>query len=123
MAIYDRQINTALRLIKKYGQKVEWLINERTPDNDKPYLDEEISQTKKDVRIAFFTVDNVGKETFYFMKDTEIPAGAVVGYMGYHGFNPALNDEVNRDGTTLRIHSIDVLEPNGRPILYTVIFK
>lgn len=42
--------------------------------------------------------------------------------MGAVEFTPAINDVVLRGSETLRIKSIDIVAPNGDPILYKLEF-
>lgn len=125
MARFDRAIQTALRLIAKNGQKVVWrAINDATPPNpSQPWNPGAATPEDKDVVICFLPVDKETKETFTFMKGTEVPKGSVMGLMGNVPFEPNLKDVVIRDGKELRIANIDVLSPNGQKVLYTVVFQ
>lgn len=122
MTRFDRQIETALRLIKKNGQAVKWrVIDDPAPvDPNKPWEPGAATPVDEDVRICFLPMD---AKTFVFMKATEVPKGSVVGLMGNVPFEPNIKDVVIRDANELRIESIDLLAPNGQKILYTVVFK
>ena len=63
------------------------------------------------------------RETIAYLRGTEVPTGSVMGLMGAVNFEPSLKDVVIRDGKELRLENIDVLSPNGKTILYTVVFK
>ena len=123
MAIYDRQIATALRLIAKYGEMVQWVqVRDVAPDPEKPWETGGQVRTSKDVKICFLPITAETMKTVVFLKGTEVQAGSVMGYMGAVDFEPSAKDIVNRGGE-LRIENLDCLAPNGRPILYTVVFK
>ena len=125
MARFDRQVQTALKLIKKNGQAVKWrVINDPLPtDPAKPWEPAKATPIDNDVVICFLPIDRQTMETLNFIKGTEISKGSVMGLMGQTSFSPNLKDVVLREGKELRIASIDVLSPNGQVILYTVVFK
>lgn len=125
MARFDRQIQTALRLIKKNGQAVKWrVIDDPTPaDPAKPWEPGAATPADEDVTICFLPVDRQTMETFTFMEGTEVPKGSVMGLMGNVPFEPNIKDVVIRDGNELRIASMNLLSPNGQKLLYTMVFK
>lgn len=125
MARFDRQIQTALRLIAKNGQKVKWrVIDDAAPsDPSQPWNPGPATPVDRDVAICFLPVDRQTMETFNFIKGTEVPKGSVMGLMGQVPFDPNLKDVVIRDGVEMRIASIDLLSPNGQKILYTMVFQ
>lgn len=125
MARFDRQIQTALKLIAKNGQKAKWrIIPDPAPtDPTKPWRPGAAEPDDKDVTICFLPIDRQTMETFAFIRGTEVPKGSVMGLMGNVPFEPNLKDVVIRDGRELRIANIDVLSPNGQKILYTVVFQ
>lgn len=121
MARFDRQIDTAKRLITKNGQSVTWRSKTSSiPDPSAPWKPIETSVTDTAVDICFLPAS---KQTLEFFGLTEVPIGCVLGLMGQVPFNPSLSDVVIRDGVQLRIESIDRLSPNGQNILYTMVFK
>lgn len=125
MARFDRQIQTALRLIKKNGQKATWrTIDDADPSNpSQPWNPGPANPVDNDAIICFLPIDRQTMETFNFIKGTEVPKGSVMGLMGQVKFEPNLKDVVIRDGVEMRISSIDVLSPNGQKILYTMVFQ
>ena len=136
MARFDRQIETALRLIAKNGELVTWrAINDPTPtdpndlaptDPNRPWLPGAATLTDHDVIICFLPATSSNLRTygsFSFMNKTEVPSGLVIGLMGQVDFEPNLKDVVIRNGRELRIVDFDVLDPNGQKILYTVTFQ
>lgn len=124
MGRFDRQIETAKRLIAKNGQTVTWRKPAATtPDVSKPWLPVAALPTDyDDVVICFLPPGRIGEELIKFVKGSEVTTGSVQGLMASVSFEPDAKDIVLRDGKTLRIKSIDPLSPNGQVILYTIEF-
>lgn len=123
MGQFDRQIETAKRLIAKNGQTVTWRkVGVDTPDPSKPWKPAADTSTDTDVVVCFLPPGRVGQELIRYLKGTEVTTGSVQGLMSAVSFEPTANDVVVRDGKTLRIKSIDPLSPNGQIILYTIEF-
>lgn len=123
MGKFDRQIETAKRLISKNGQTVTWRkVGVDTPDPSKPWKPAADTSTDTDVVICFLPPGRIGQELIRYLKGTEVTTGSVQGLMSAVDFEPSANDVVIRDGKTLRIKSIDPLSPNGQIILYTIEF-
>lgn len=128
MAYPQTQIETAQRLIKKFGQLGTWIIpgvsvpvdpnnpwGSVTPGDDETY----------DVYIVPLPEDRQGYEWVKYIAGTEIPDGN--GYLLMAGgleFEPDISHSVLlADGiTTLKPSKINKLAPTGIPILYTVKF-
>ncbi|URA06920.1 head-tail joining protein [Xanthomonas phage Pfeifenkraut] len=124
MARFDRQIATALRLIQKNGQLVQWRQLQRTDDPADPAAVIEGPPVDHNVYICFLPVDKDTKEFIAYLRGTnEIKIGSVIGLMGNVPFTPDGSDYVIRDGKSLEIFNIDLLSPNGQKVLYTVEFK
>lgn len=124
MGRFDRQIATALKLIKKNGQTVTWRnIPPTTPDPVKPWLPVGGIPVDHSPLICFLPLDLQGKEFIASLGGTEAVTGTFYGLMGNVDFNPLVTDIVFRDGVALDIESIDLLSPNGQKILYTIIFN
>lgn len=124
MARFDRQIATALRLIKKNGQLVQWRQLQRADDPSDPAAVIESDPVDRNVYICFLPVDKDNKEFINYLRGTnEIKMGSLIGLMGQVSFEPDAADVVMRDGKPLEIFNIDLLSPNGQKILYTVEFK
>lgn len=124
MARFDRQIATALRLIKKNGQLVKWRQLQRADDPSDPAAVIESNPVDRNVYICFLPVDKDNKEFINYLRGTnEIKMGSLIGLMGQVSFEPDAADVVMRDGKPLEIFNIDLLSPNGQKILYTVEFK
>ena len=126
MARFDRQVQTAKRLIAKNGQLVKWrIVRDASPANPaQPWKPTNpATPVEEDVTICFLTVDKDTYETASYMAGGEVPMGAVLGLMGAVSFEPSLKDVVIRDGKELRLFNIEELNPNGQTILYTMVFK
>lgn len=124
MARFDRQIATALRLIKKNGQLVKWRQLQRADDPSDPAAVIESAPVDRDVYICFLPVDKDNKEFINYLRGTnEIKMGSLIGLMGNVPFVPDASNLVIRDGVQLEIFNIELLSPNGQKVLYTVEFK
>ena len=124
MAQFDRQIASALRLIKKNGQKVQWLKEiANIPDPLKPWLPVGTTPIVYEPFIVFFPLDLQGKEFLFSLNGSEAVTGTYYGLMGNVNFEPNTSDIIVRDGIILDINSIDLLSPNGQKILYTIVFN
>ena len=124
MGQFDRQIATAERLIKKYGQAVIWRQIVDIPNTDQPWKASAQTTVEQPVTIAFIPMTREYKEMFVFKDKTEVTSGFVVGLMkGNIPFTPGPKDVVVRNGKTYDIETLDPLSPNGQQILWTMIFK
>jgi hypothetical protein len=124
MAHFDRQIETALRLIQKNGQACTWRQPQRTAEVGQPWKETEGAPLEHNVFIVFLPVTKEMREFVHYLRgNNEVKVGSVLGLMGAVGFNPGANDAVIRDGVTLQINSIDPLAPNGQNILFTIEFN
>jgi len=124
VGIFDRQIDTALRLIKKNGQIVTWRQTTVTVvDANMPWLQVPGTVTDYSPHICFLPIDKEGQEYLASLGNTEAVIGSYYGLMGTVSFTPAIGDIVIRDGVSLEIKSIDLLSPNGQKILYTIVFN
>lgn len=131
MAMYDRQIATAARLIKKYAQlpngapNATWIKHNATADVSKPWRSSDPgSPTSYPVYIVF-TIPPGGQlaALVHLMQGTEVPMGAPAGIMAAVPFTPEENDVVDRAGDKLVIKTINEVAPNGRVILYKLVFS
>jgi len=123
MGQFDRQIQTALRLIKKNGQQVQWLkTTEAILDTDQPWLPVGTGTTTYTPYICFLPLDLQGRKFLMSLGVApEIAVGSYYGLMGAVNFEPSKEDQIIRDGKPLSIESIDLLSPNGQKILWTII--
>lgn len=131
MAGYERQIASAKRIIGKRGQAVLWRIrSEGTTDGAvvagatkwRPKAVSPSTPDDRSVTIAFFPIT---KEKYESLKarGIEVVTGAQMGYMPAVDFEPSQKDAVLRNGVLMPIADIDVIAPNGDPILYEIVFK
>lgn len=123
MGTFDKQIDTALRLIKKNGQKVIWRQSAETINVSKPWLLSKTGDIDYAPFICFLPLGGNDKEFLFSLGKLEVPTGAFYGLMGNVNFIPNLKDTIIRDNIPLEIESIDLLIPNGQKILYTIIFN
>lgn len=128
MTVYTRQIATAIRLIKAKGEKAVWKQNRNAapPDVTKPWIEgAPLTPVSIPVSIVFLPTNKANEELIRaLMNMPEVKSGSVYGLMASVAFAPSDKDTVVRlSGREVRIESIDVLEPDGTPILYTIYFK
>ncbi len=120
--VYATQIANAKRQIAAKGEACMWAFPAAaTEDPDSPWLTTD-GATPAPVAVKILMLP--GRSPFQkFNKDTEAVGGSMYGLMGAVDFVPVKTGIVTRsNGTKLSIVSIDSLEPNGSPILYTIEF-
>lgn len=121
---YARQIATARRLIEQYGADCVWADQTPgTPDPAQPWLPVAPAVVSAQVKVAFFSRNEFSAAFLQFMKGTEIPIGKQYGLMATPStFIPKLTGTLTRtlDNVIFTLNAIDVLAPNGIPILYTI---
>ncbi len=117
MFSYDRAVNTAKRLIEKYGAVCVWnsrALTGGTPDAPTQTV------TNRNVVIAFVPTKQVGKESIHGSKN-EQRAGDVTALMGQVDFIPSARDTITRaGGQPLRIKSIKILNPAATTVFYKI---
>lgn len=127
MAQFDRQIATALKLIKKYGQPIDWVHNIESTDPATPWLPSVGSSVSYEPIICFLPINTLTPREIHaylgYVPGIEAQTGMYYGLMGSVEFNPSLKDTVSRDGVKLNLATIDLLAPNGQKVLYTMIFN
>jgi hypothetical protein len=133
---------TALRLIKKYGQSVVWrqrndgtLVTAGKPWEGTTPDD----HTDHTVYIAFMNVNKEGAENQRYQNQGKIPdssrintssyselgfsinsLGNVVGLMGQVSFVPSIRDKVLRGTKAHRVVNINNIDPAGPVLVYQV---
>lgn len=121
MGAFDRQIQTALRLIEKNGEQCDWLTGKVVAtDPAKPWLGGARSATVKHPYICFLPATD-GASGFglsKFRAGTEVEAFSTFGLMGAQDFEPDITDIVTRDGKALVIKAIDAIKPAEQVVLY-----
>lgn len=125
MGIYDADIKGAQQQIKQAGQLVTWDKDVTgTPDPSKPWNTKKASDNQYSVYIVFLSPRSNGLlNVFQLLKGTDVTIGGFRGLMGAVSFTPEITDKVIRDGQVLSIDSIDIVAPNGQPILYKINFS
>jgi hypothetical protein len=126
MGEYDRQIASAKRQIAKKGQAVVWwqIPDGVAADPLLPNRKTNGSPVQFPATIVFFPLTAEKYKSLTRRPETELITGAVYGLMGAVGFVPNLKDYIERgDGLRYQIDAMNVLAPNGQPILYTIVFK
>lgn len=122
--IFDPQIASAIRMIEKYGQEIEWRqTSEGVPvDPSKPWLGNETVHSTHNPSIVFLPTSRENMALIRALSETTIRTGSLIGLMGAVDFKPDDTDTVKRGDEVLTISYIDTLAPNGEPILYTIGF-
>jgi hypothetical protein len=121
--VFATAITQAQLAIARYGALCTWNQNTNTQNSGQPWKTAAASPTQYNVNICFIPQGNsIFDALIHMIKGTSVPDGAQTGLMGAVSFTPAIDDEVVFNGVNLVVKSIDVLQPNGTPILYTIIF-
>jgi len=126
MGVYDRQIATALRVIREKGEACTWTAKAApTTDPATPWLPVAgVAVAYTNTPIAFFPLSRQWSELLRYLKGTEVVTGSLYGLMPAVAFAPQLTDIITRtDGSKLAPITIDPLAPNGEIILYTIEFR
>lgn len=125
MARFDRQIQTALRLIAKNGQACVWHKQTTQAVNpDKPWLGDVTDPVDHTVTICFVPVrSQQDLVAMTFPEHMDFQVGRTYGLMGQVAFEPMANDFITRDGKELSLRMVDVLSPNGQIILHYLEFQ
>lgn len=122
MGIFDRQIETAKRLIDRYGEACLWQKpGERDPDAKPWQGSNENPPEPIPVKIAFFPNggDNSLAAVIAALGDSEINIASEYGLMSAVDFDPATSDTLtDSDGDNVEIVKMTPLRPNGEIILW-----
>lgn len=128
--VFANQLAMAQRLIAKYGQFVTWNSQSlgAPVDGSQPWKASDAPAVSKQIKIAFFPLNRKTIYTLGFLTGSTPNISDVhnvfeYGLMASVPFTPNQKDTVVRNGQQLRIDGIDVLRPDGTPLLYTVYFK
>ena len=122
MTVYNREIALAVRLINKKGQTATWIKNAEIANSSQPWKTTAGTPTTFAVKLVRLPVGNSEAEAFQtLIPGTSVPtdhervlmAGAVP-------FTPELNDDVSIGGETKKVKTLNVLQPDGTPILYSM---
>lgn len=135
--MYERQVATAKRLIKKYAnnQLSTWRkSNASPPDSTQPWKTAKTSPTPTDykVYIVFVSPGNKLAALFHLVAGTSIPFGGPSGLMAQAvdaisgtSFEPDINDTViDPSGESFVIKDFNIVKPDGvTAILYKLDFE
>lgn len=121
MGVYDDDIATALELITEFGQSVQWKKPAPIEDNDNPWNPGQgTTPDPHPVKMVFLS-PKTGAKYLQMMNGTEVPIKSQVALMaGGLSFTPEMNDTITRNGVSISVNRIDLLAPNGDPVLYYV---
>jgi hypothetical protein len=128
MGTFDEEIETVKELVEEFGELITFKrLSYTVSDPDKPWIQTEIPGTQKDLKIIFLSPGAsastlFGRELLQYLKGSQTITGEVRGYMASGSIVPKQNDIVIRKGKELKISAIDILNPNGQDILYTLEF-
>ena len=120
--IFDRNIKSVQRLIKKYGQLVTWTKNVRVPDGQQPWKVTQTPQTFQVYIVFTKKGSNFAEALQHLLKGTEVNIGSPRGLMASVPFVPDITDNILRGNQRIVIKGIDPIEPNGVPIMYLIEF-
>lgn len=118
--MYDRQVATAKRLIAKYGAVVPVTTRVDVEDPDKPWLNTE-TEVAHNAAVVFLPLTSGAMKSLGMINTTEVPVGAVLAYMGAVDFEVDLKTTFLFEGKTWSMLNLDLLRPNGRIILHTMV--
>lgn len=124
VSVYAQDIKQAKAMIKQAGQLVTWRKLVRTDNNAQHW---KATVAPQDFQVYIFFPrkgSNALNALQRLLKGTEVTDGAPTGLMAaVPGFVPEVTDKVLRGNVAMAIASIDVLAPDGNPILYFIEFK
>jgi hypothetical protein len=121
---YNRQIEMAQRLVKKYGQACTLKKQAETVNETQPWKTAAGEPVEHDCIILFLRPSGgMSRALYHLIQRTDVTSGAPRGLMAVqNGFVPDLTDSVIRNGSTMVIKTIDEVNPGGDVILYDIEF-
>lgn len=132
MSVYARQVATAKRLIKKYGEVTSVTVKGMPTENpDFPGQQMPGADTQHKPSIAFFPLSSLEigaavpiHASLAYTSMGDLPGDTTIGYMAAEAFEPNLTTVFKRkSGAILKPIAIMKLDPNGETILYMLVFK
>lgn len=122
MAVFSRQIQSAKRMIAKYGQKCKWVERASISEEENPWDQGEADPIiHTDVKIAFFPSALNGMATLARALNKDVIFGNSVAYMAAVNFKPKVTDTIIKaDGSPVTIENIQEINPNGESILFII---
>lgn len=125
MRVFDDDIATAQELIAEFGQLCFWQKPAELIESIPGYPTQGPLPAAVECRIAFFSPKDLDRgvgEWLAMMQGSEVPMNTQIGLLAGGGsFTPEPADTIRRgaiDAPRLAIAKIDLLAPNGEPILY-----
>jgi len=127
MAVFNRQIAQAKRMIKAKGELVTWVKHTAISSNPaQPWNTSDPggpAPTPITAYIVFTNQKGLADSLFHLMQGTSVPMGGPSGLMAQVPFVPEINDTVIRaSGVKLVVKDFNVVSPNGEVILYKLAF-
>lgn len=127
MADYTDDIATAQELLEEFGQQCYWQKPAPVAAGVPGYPTETELPEPIPCMIAFFNERDLNRGADEFkgmMQGTEVPKSCMIGLMaGGISFEPENNDMIHRgtvDAEPIAIKSIDIVAPDGTPVLYYI---
>lgn len=122
---YSRAIESARRLIERYGARCVWEQSTVVANTDTPWIPQEPTALTYNVSIVFFSANSSVAASLRFLRGTDVVAGRQYGLMPFSNFIPQMTATVRRlsDNAVFLIESVDTLAPDGTPILHTIDFQ
>lgn len=124
MGVFDRQIETAKRLIDRYGEQCLWQQPGEPDPDAKPWHGSDVNPPAPiPVKIAFFPNggDTAMAAVIAALGDTDINIASEYGLMAAVDFDPATSDTLtDSDGDIVEIVKMTPLRPNGEIILWKI---
>ena len=129
MGVFDRQIATAQRLIRRNGRLVYFRVS--TPgapiDPNKPWILGDPTSVIHSVPMVLLPRDIRTERFMAALAGTDTVTGSDYGLMGAVPFTVEPNQHIYSDQAATNvlrtIRNFDLLAPNGDPILYTIQFE
>lgn len=122
MGVFDRQIETARRLIDRYGEACTWQLPGEKDDSVKPWVGSSVNPPDPiPVKIAFFP--NGGDQSIAaviaMLGDTDVNIASEYGLMSAVDFEPATSHIVlDSKWRNIEIVKMTPLAPNGEIIFW-----
>lgn len=122
MGVFDRQVETARRLIERYGEACLWQKPGEKDDAEKPWVGSSLAPPDPvPVKVAFFP--NGGDQSIAaviaMLGDTDVNIASEYGLMPAVDFNPATSDSLTDSSDRLvEIVKMTPLAPNGQIIFW-----
>lgn len=120
MAVYTRQIQSAKRMIAKYGQFCTWTEPGQVEKNpDEPWNNEPSADVVHEkIKIAFFPNN---QKTLARAIGGDVTFGNSLAYMAAVNFTPSNDHTITKaDGSKATIVDIDEINVNGESILFII---